>query len=98
MNTLEKIEKDKIKAYLDYIGAFYFSAFMAGYGRSGIPDIIACLPSGRFAGIEVKAEGEEPTPWQQRCLDNITMMGGLAVWGTAESVIAQLTCALAADR
>lgn len=89
MKTPEKIEKDEVKKYLDSIGVFYFSAFMAGYGRRGIPDIIACFYS-LFVGIEVKAEGKEPTPWQYRCMENIREAGGIAIWGTAETIIEEL--------
>jgi hypothetical protein len=86
MKTPEGYEKDEIKKYLTSIGAFSFSPYMAGYGKSGVPDIVACI-EGRFWGIEVKREGKEPTVLQQRRLFEIENSGGLAVAGTAEVVI-----------
>ena len=59
MRTPEGYEKDEIKKYLDSIGAWYFCPYMAGFGKSGVPDIVACI-QGKFWAIEVKREGKEP--------------------------------------
>ena len=91
MKTPEGYEKAEIKKYLDSIGAWYFSPYMAGYGKSGVPDIVACL-DGKFIAIEVKREGKEPTVLQTRMIEEIAKAGGLATWGTAEKVIATLQC------
>ena len=89
MKTPEGYEKDKIKKYLDSIGAWYFCPYMAGFGKRGVPDIVACI-YGRFWGIEVKREGKKPTPIQRRRMDEIIKEGGNVSAGTAAQVIAQL--------
>lgn len=86
MRTPESFEKDEIKKYLKTLGCFSFSPYMAGMGKSGVPDIVACI-EGRFWGIEVKREGKEPTAIQRRRMDEIEAAGGLAVAGTATIVI-----------
>lgn len=89
MHTPEYYEKQKIKKYLDSIGAWHFSPFMAGRGASGVPDIICCL-HGRFVAIEVKREGKFPTTIQARRIMEIEAAKGRAVWGDAERVISLL--------
>ena len=89
MRTPEGYEKDAIKKYLDSIGAWYFCPYMAGFGKSGVADIIACI-KGRFVSIEVKREGKEPTPIQKRRMDEIQQSGGIALAGTAQTVTAEL--------
>lgn len=89
MKTPESFEKDTIKKYLQSIGAFFFSPYMAGFGKSGVPDIVACV-EGRFWGIEVKREGKNPTPIQERRIAEIEAAGGLAVAGTAMVVIERI--------
>lgn len=89
MRTPEFYEKVEIKKYLDSIGAWHFSPYMAGFGKSGVPDIVVCL-NGKFISIEVKREGKAPTPIQTRRMEEITKAGGIAIWGTAEKVINEL--------
>ena len=43
MKTPEAVEKDELKNYLAGIGAFYFLTFAPGFGKSGLPDIVACI-------------------------------------------------------
>lgn len=62
---------------------------MAGFGKSGVPDIVACI-DGYFWGIEVKREGKSATPRQQARMEEIEKAGGSAVSGTAAHVIAHL--------
>lgn len=98
MKTPESYEKDDICKYLDSIGAWSFRPYMAGYGKSGVPDIIACKPLlitahmtgmaiGAFVSVEVKREGKEPTALQNTRITEIRQAGGFATWGTAERVI-----------
>ena len=49
-----------------------------GYGRSGVPDIIACF-NGRFIAIETKAGKGTTTTLQERELDLIRRSGGVAM-------------------
>lgn len=93
MHTPEFYEKQAIKKFLDKIGperCWYFMPLMAGYGKSGVPDIIGSL-NGTAFGVEVKRPGKEPTAIQMRRMHEIARTNGLAVAGTAEMVIQALT-------
>jgi len=46
MKTPESWEKNELKNYLAGIGAFYFLTFAPGFGKSGLPDIVACIARG----------------------------------------------------
>lgn len=89
MRTPESYEKAEIKKYLDTIGAWHFSPFMAGYGKSGVPDIVFCY-CGRFGAIEVKREGKTPTQLQNWRMEEIRAVGGVAFWGTAQKVCTEI--------
>lgn len=86
MRTPEGKEKDRVKQYLKSIGAWYCCPFTGGYGRSGVPDIIACI-KGTLWGIEVKRPGGQLTPGQIRCFDDIWDADGLIAYGTADEII-----------
>lgn len=98
MKTPEGYEKDSIKKYLITTRSFFILPYMMGYGKSGVSDIIGCMPriitpamvgqiAGFFYGVEVKREGKEPTPIQVNRIAEITMAGGIAFAGTADKVI-----------
>ena len=89
MHTPEWHEKQEVKRFLDEIGAWHFSPLMSGYGKAGIPDIVA-LHKGRFYGLEVKREGKGPTTLQMRRINEITRAGGYAWAGTAEVLIRKI--------
>jgi hypothetical protein len=76
--TPEKKVKDQIKKILDANQIYHFSPFMAGMGRSGVPDIIACF-KGHFLAIEAKAGNNKPTALQERELAKIEACGGHAM-------------------
>jgi len=76
--TPEKKVKQKVVAILKKFGAYYFYPVMSGYGNSGVPDIVACY-QGRFIGIECKAGKNVPTTLQQRNLDAIEKVKGIAI-------------------
>lgn len=78
MTTPEKKVKDKVKKILGEHGAYYFMPATGGFGKSGVPDIVACL-KGKFIGIECKANGGKPTALQEKNLSEIMNKGGLAV-------------------
>jgi len=59
-------------------GAYYFFPATGGYGRSGVPDIVACI-NGHFMGIECKAGANKPTLLQVREIEHIRRCGGIAV-------------------
>jgi len=75
--TPEAKVKTAVKRLLVERGIYYFMPPGVGYGRAGIPDIIAC-PSGRFLAIECKAGKGKPTALQEREMQMIEESGGLA--------------------
>ena len=78
-STPEKKVKQNVVSVLTELGAYYFYPATGGYGRSGIPDIVACL-GGRFIGIECKAGNKKPTPLQARELQAVKDSGGIAIY------------------
>jgi Holliday junction resolvase len=78
MATPESKVKKQVKKILDDIGAYHFSPMATGYGRSGVPDIIACY-KGKFIAIECKAGKNTPTLLQLRNIENIKRNNGLAI-------------------
>lgn len=82
--TPEGKVKAKIVNVLKDEGVYYFFPATHGYGRSGVPDIIACV-SGRFLGIECKAGKNKPTLLQVRELESIRRNGGYAVVANEEN-------------
>jgi Holliday junction resolvase len=77
--------KDQVRKVLDEMGAYYFFPAANGYGRTGIPDVIACI-GGHFVGIECKAGSKQPTALQQRELDNIEKAEGTGVLVNADNI------------
>lgn len=78
MSTPEKKVKDKVKKILGEHDAYYFMPATGGFGKSGVPDLVACI-KGRFIGIECKANGGKPTALQEKNLAEIMNRGGIAV-------------------
>ena len=89
MKTPESYEKKAIKSYLDRIGAWHCCPYMAGFGKAGVPDILACY-RGHFLAIEVKREGKRPTPLQTKRMAEILECYGVVMWGTADKVIKEI--------
>ena len=83
--TPEKKIKAKVVKVLKEEGAYYFFPATHGYGRSGVPDIVACV-RGYFLGIECKAGNKKPTPLQARELESIRSSGGRAIYINDENV------------
>ena len=80
MDTPEKKVKRKIVALLKEYNTYYFFPTTGVYGRSGVPDIIACC-DGLFIGIEAKADMKKnkPTALQQMNLQAIKEAGGISI-------------------
>ena len=72
--TPEAKVKKVVTNYLKKMGAYYFPA-TGGFGRSGVPDIVACY-KGLFFGIECKAGKGKTTALQQKNLADIKAAGG----------------------
>jgi Holliday junction resolvase len=76
--TPEGKVKAKVVGILKSEGVYYFFPATHGFGRSGVPDIVACV-SGNFVGIECKAGKNKPTALQVREIEGIRSAGGVAV-------------------
>lgn len=76
MTTPETKVKRAVVKILDKHGAYHFFPATHGYGRSGVPDIVACHNS-QFIGIECKAGKGVPTALQLRELKLIDQAGGV---------------------
>jgi Holliday junction resolvase len=83
--TPERKVKARVEAILREAGAYYFFPATHGYGRSGVPDIIACLDGG-FLAIECKAGKGKPTALQMRELDRVRTAGGAALLVNEETM------------
>lgn len=76
--TPESKVKAKVKEILTERKVYHFFPATGGYGRSGVPDVVACV-GGIFMAIECKAKGNTATPLQQREMENIRSSGGMAL-------------------
>ena len=75
--TPEAKVKKKVVNVLKSYGAYYFYPVTGGFGRSGIPDIVACY-FGQFIGIECKAGNNKPTALQEAEMEKIKACEGIA--------------------
>jgi len=78
MTTPETKVKRAVVKILDAHQAYHFFPATHGYGRSGVPDIVACY-KGYFVGIECKAGKGVPTALQLRELRLIEEAGGYSM-------------------
>lgn len=76
--TPEAKVKKKVVAMLKEFGCYYFYPVTGGYGKSGVPDIVACH-NGYFIGIECKSGSNKPTPLQEKNLSDIKKSMGVAI-------------------
>jgi Holliday junction resolvase len=76
--TPEKRVKDKVVAAMKAEDVYYFFPATHGFGRSGVPDVIACV-NGCFLAVECKAGKNKPTPLQVREIEAIRRANGIAV-------------------
>ena len=76
--TPESKVKAAVRKVLDANGAYYFMPAANGFGRAGIPDIIACVDGG-FLAIECKAGKGKTTALQEREIAAIINSGGRAI-------------------
>lgn len=79
--TPEGKVKAQVKRMLDMQDIWYCKPAGVGYGRAGIPDIIACA-YGHFLAIECKAGRGKTTALQDRELQAIRTSRGIAfvIW------------------
>lgn len=78
MATPESRVKTRVRKILDkYPQVYKFMPATGGYGKSGVPDLVACV-QGKFVGVECKANGNKPTALQKKNLEEIAKAGGYA--------------------
>lgn len=75
--TPEAKVKKKVADILKALGAYYFYPVTAGFGASGVPDIVCCY-NGKFIAFECKAGANKPTALQQKNINAILIAGGYA--------------------
>ena len=101
MKTPEGYEKSDVDKYLKTSGWWWCCPTTFGFGPSGVPDRIVCRPVlvtpemvgrrfGLFTGLEIKREGKNPTPVQNRRMIAIQAAEGTAFWGTAKKILSEL--------
>lgn len=74
--TPEGKVKRKVVEVLKRYGVWYFFPANNGFGKGGIPDIIAIV-KGQFVGVEVKADRtKKPTALQVKCGEEIQRAQG----------------------
>lgn len=78
MSGPEKKFEEKIKKFLDSLGAWHLKTYSDGVQRSGIPDLLCCV-NGRFVAVEVKSETGRPTALQVWNIERIREAGGIAM-------------------
>jgi len=76
MTTPESKVKKAVTKILDAHKVYYFFPATHGYGKSGVPDIIACVNC-MFLAIETKSGNNQPTALQFKNLREITKSGGV---------------------
>lgn len=76
--TPEAKVKRTATQHLKQLGAYYFYPVTGGFGRSGVPDIVACH-RGLFFGIECKTGKNKPTALQLKNLEDIRNAGGFDI-------------------
>lgn len=87
--------KRKLTTALRGMGVWYFFPSAGPMGRSGIPDVI-CIVSGRFVGIECKADpSKKPTALQSKVGEEIEAAGGMWFLVRSEEDIHSVMTALA---
>lgn len=76
VTTPEGKVKQKISALLKALRVWYFMPQGGAFGRSGVPDYIACY-KGQMIGIEAKASRtSKPTALQEQAMAQIEANGG----------------------
>ena len=78
ITAAEKTFENKIKKYLDQIGAWHIK-YWAGsqFTKSGVPDLLCCI-NGYFVAIEVKGQNGKPSELQLYTIEKIKSAGGHA--------------------
>lgn len=85
--TPEGKVKAQVVKLLRRLGVYYFFPATHGFGRSGVPDVICCVPPmGLFFAIECKAGKNKPTKLQEHEIEQIRRSGGRVLVVNEENV------------
>lgn len=85
----EKKVENKIKKYLDSIGAYYLKVHGSAYQPAGTPDILCCI-NGRFVAIEVKKPvGGVVSDLQKLKLKQVESAGGVGMVARSVSDVSE---------
>lgn len=100
--TPEGRVKQAVRKVLQSYDCYYFFPVQNGMGRTGIPDIVGCIPTvitpdmvgktiGQFIAVETKAPGKlkNVTANQRRELSMVADTGGLAILADKADVVDQ---------
>lgn len=74
--ALESEFQALVLKYLEKHG--YYAVKIITCSRSGWMDIVACSPTGRFVGIELKAGDNQPDDLQKVHIQEVLKRGGIA--------------------
>ena len=77
-STNEGLVKLEIKKLFKKHNVWYCMPMGTGYGKSGVPDFLACV-NGKFLAVEAKAGKGTTTALQERELAAIIASGGSAI-------------------
>lgn len=87
MSGEEKKVEEKIKDYLDSLGAYYLKVHGSAFQPSGTPDLLCCI-NGRFVGIEVKKpSGGIRSELQKFKIKQIQNAGGVGFFANSLDVV-----------
>jgi len=96
--TPESKVKKKVTDLLKKHKVWYFFPASNGFGRAGIPDLIAIV-GGVFVGIECKAdETKKPTALQMSCAVDIREAGGYWFLANGDASIALIEAFIIKNR
>ena len=85
--TPEGKVKEQVKRVFKDYGFWFFMPVAGPFGRSGVPDFIACK-DGRFVAVEAKAGKGKTTALQDATIGEIVGHGGV-VWVVNEKNIGE---------
>lgn len=80
MKSETRFRVNKVVPFLKKLRCYYDG--IQQKGKSGSPDFYLCI-RGKFVALEIKSEEGEPTPLQERKLDEVRVNGkgiGLVAW------------------
>ena len=71
--------KKRVQKFLEEKGIWNVKYFANAYTKAGIPDVLCCLPNGKFMAIELKSEKGKPSDLQEINLKDICKLGGFGI-------------------